>query len=256
VFLFSISYRFEYTPLGTVTEFRYGDYLARAFRGNDGLLWLDSFGEGWNLLPTGDALVFIDNHDSQRDHALTYKEPRAYGMASAFGLAWPYGISRVMSSFDFQSREQGPPSDAGGNILSPSLNPDNSCGNGWVCEHRWREISNMIGFKNLVTGSPVQNWWANGLYQIAFSRGNIGFIAFNTDSSDLNATIQTGLAGGNYCDIISGERVGASCSGIMVSVDAGGFASINVPATGDRGVLAIHNDVSYYQLNLCFMIYT
>jgi alpha-amylase len=234
----------EYTHLGPVTEFRYGEYLARAFRGEDGLVWLQNFGEAWNLLPSANALVFIDNHDTQRGNGLNYQESRAYIMAEAFSMAWPYGIVKLMSSYHFTTFDQGPPADANDNILTVSINPDGSCGNGWVCEHRWNEISNMVGFKNVVGATAVQNWWSNGAYQIAFSRGNLGFIAFNTDTSDLSAIIQTGLPGGNYCDVISGNKLPVSCTGIMVSVDAGGFANINVPAIGNIGVLAIHIDVS------------
>ena len=74
-------------------------------------------------------------------------------MATAFMLAYPYGNPRVMSSFDFSDSDQGPPQDGSGNIVSPSINSDGSCGNGWVCEHRWRQIYNMIGFRNAVAGN-------------------------------------------------------------------------------------------------------
>jgi alpha-amylase len=54
------------------------------------------------------------------------------------------------------------------------LNSDLSCGGGWICEHRWRQIYNMVRFRNTAQGQPVQNWWDNGNNQIAFSRGNKG----------------------------------------------------------------------------------
>jgi hypothetical protein len=73
-------------------------------------------------------------------------------MAVAFLLAYPYGYPRVMSSFDFSDSDQGPPQDANGNIVSPIINRDDTCGNGWVCEHRWRQIYNMVGFRNVVAG--------------------------------------------------------------------------------------------------------
>jgi alpha-amylase len=39
----------------------------------------------------------------------------------------------------------------------------------------------------------VTNWWDNGSQQIAYSRGNLGFIAFNDQyNTDLNQTIQVG----------------------------------------------------------------
>ena len=29
---------------------------------------------------------------------------------------------------------------------------------------------NMVAFRNVVDGTPVQNWWSGGDFQIAFSR--------------------------------------------------------------------------------------
>lgn len=36
----------EYFGFSTVTEFRYSNYLTRAFTGNNALRWLNNFGEG------------------------------------------------------------------------------------------------------------------------------------------------------------------------------------------------------------------
>ena len=56
-------------------------------------------------------------------------------------LAHPYGFTRVMSSYswsrNFQGGEdhnnwQGPPHNGDMSIKSPSIQSDNSCGNGWV----------------------------------------------------------------------------------------------------------------------------
>lgn len=100
----------EYTGFGTVTEFKSGNELSRVFKGNDKLKYLDSWGPGWGLIPNSkDALVFIDNHDTQRksDQVLTYKNSKRYKMATAFMLAHPYGTSRIMSSYDFTNSEAG-----------------------------------------------------------------------------------------------------------------------------------------------------
>lgn len=53
-------------------------------------------------------------------------------MATAFKLAHPFGIKRMMSSFAFTDTDQGPPQDGQGNLIPPSINPDGTCGNGWV----------------------------------------------------------------------------------------------------------------------------
>ncbi|KAJ4444269.1 hypothetical protein ANN_06061 [Periplaneta americana] len=185
----------EYTPFGRVTEFKYGAELGRAFRGNNAVKWLSGFGPQWGFVPDGDAVVFVDNHDTQRAHRaggsqiLTHKDPKLYKsrredlgkayaryhlcrkdfsvpeiyvmrnviavfqqMAVAFMLAYPYGYPRIMSSYYFTYSDEGPPQDGNGTIISPSLNSDDTCGNGWVCEHRWRQIYNMVDFRNVVTG--------------------------------------------------------------------------------------------------------
>lgn len=87
---------------------------------------------------------------------LTYKDGRLYEMATAFHLSWPYGVPRIMSSFNFTNRDMGPPRDAVGNIVAPQFNPStNQCTNGWVCEHRWHGIKEMVKFRNAVEGTAV-----------------------------------------------------------------------------------------------------
>jgi hypothetical protein len=103
--------------------------------------------------------------------------------------------------FNRKNEDQGPPSDAAGNTNSVIINEyvthscsliqrviltyllvvvvvdrysDLTCGNGWICEHRWRQIYNMARFRNTAESKPVQNWWDNGSNQIAFSRGDKG----------------------------------------------------------------------------------
>ena len=87
------------------------------------------------------------------------------------------------------------------------INSDETCGNGWMCEHRWRQIYNMAKFRNVAGSEGMYNWWDNGNNQIAFSRGNKAFIAINNDGYYMDETLQTGLPSGSYCDIISGNKV-------------------------------------------------
>ncbi|OXU24746.1 hypothetical protein TSAR_000075 [Trichomalopsis sarcophagae] len=237
--------KYEYNELAAVTEFKFGSELSNAFVGRNKLKWLANWGEAWGLLPRSDALVFIDNHDTQRsngDTPITYKNSKLYKMAVAFMLAHPYGIPRVMSSFEFSDFENGPPADSKGNIISPKINEDNTCGNGWVCEHRWRQIYNMVGFRNYVRDEPdVSFWWDNGNYQISFCRGKKGFIAINADKVDLKQKLTVCLPAGVYCDIISGELgQDGKCTGKSVHVDGKGQADVVIGVGEDDGVLAIH----------------
>ncbi|XP_055587963.1 alpha-amylase A-like [Uranotaenia lowii] len=241
--------RYEYTDLGTVTEFRYSAEIGRVFRRHASLAHLHNWGTGWGFMASTSSLVFVDNHDNQRGHGaggdniLTHATPREYKMATAFMLAYPFGIPRIMSSFSFSHGDEGPPMDANGNLVSPSFNPDGSCRDRWMCEHRWRQIYNMVGFRNAVVGTGLNDWWSNGDQQIAFCRGGNGFIAFNNQwGQDFNQRLQTCLPAGQYCDVISGSKQGSSCTGTVVSVDGTGNAQIFISSGAEDGVLAIHRN--------------
>lgn len=95
--------------MGAVTEFMHSIYIGKAFSGGIDLKALINWGPAWGLLPSEQAFIFVDNHDNQRGGGdiLTYKSAQRYAMATAFMLAHPYGIPRVMSSFKFDSSEQG-----------------------------------------------------------------------------------------------------------------------------------------------------
>lgn len=278
----------EYNDIGAVTEFRYGMELSNALHGNNPLKWFVNWGESWSLLPSKDALVFIDNHDTQRGNhdILTYKSSKLYKasiytrqsigrsrffenlardaadgggdrllktvtryddssqMAVAFMLAHPFGTPRIMSSFDFNDFNASPPQDSDGNILSPVINADDTCGNGWICEHRWRQIYNMVRFRNAVNRTNgVNNWWDNGQNQIAFCRGNAGFVAINGDRFDLKRTLFVCLPPGIYCDVISGNLENNRCTGKTVKVGENKLAYVEILTSEEDGVLAIHEKV-------------
>ncbi|KAJ8028480.1 Alpha-amylase 2B [Holothuria leucospilota] len=235
----------EYTPYGRVTEFKYGLRLAEGVRGSNQLKWFQNFGQDWGMLADNNAVVFVDNHDNQRGHGggggiINFEESRLYKIANAFMLAYPYGFTRIMSSFNFHGdTDAGPPSDGSGNTDSVVINSDNTCAGEWVCEHRWRQIRNMVGFRNTAYGESLQNWWDNGNNQIAFGRGNKAFIVINNDGYTLSETLQTGLPAGVYCDIISGDLESGSCTGSTITVDNSGYANFNI-INGEDPVVAIH----------------
>jgi len=178
----------EYFGLGKVMEFRYGIKLANCIRGGDFNCLTGIYDQGWGMADGLHAVVFVDNHDNQRGHGgaggvLTASGPGhndwQYKVASAFMLAHEYGWKRVMSSYYFGNSDQGPP------------------GNGWVNEHRWSSIMNMVKFANTVVGTNVDNWQGGNNF-LGFSRGNKGFVAMG----DLNREFFTGMPDGEYCDII------------------------------------------------------
>ncbi|MFE5633587.1 carbohydrate-binding module family 20 domain-containing protein [Streptomyces sp. NPDC056543] len=194
----------EYLGNGDVQEFRYARDLKRIF-GSEKLAYLNNFGESWGYMSSGAAGVFVDNHDTERGgDTLNYKNGAAYTLASVFMLAWPYGSPDVHSGYEWSDKDAGAPN--GGQV--------NACySDGWKCQHAWREIASMVGFRNAARGTAVGNWWDNGNNAIAFGRGDKAYVALNHEGSSLTRTFQTGLPAGTYCDVQSNTPVTVNAAG-------------------------------------------
>ncbi|XP_047029612.1 alpha-amylase 4N-like isoform X2 [Helicoverpa zea] len=186
-------------------------------------------------------------HEVSKGGVVTYADYRDIGdvteftAALAFLLAHPYGQPRMTSSFYFNSFDDGPPADSEGNIISPTIDENGMCDENWVCEHRWGPVYRMVAFRNEVMNTEVNYWWDNGNNQVAFSLGDKGFIAFNTEGSEMHVEIQTGLPAGIYCDIISGEKDKELpfCTGRNISVSITGKTEI-ILSGAEETHLAIH----------------
>ncbi|AGL18027.1 carbohydrate-binding module family 20 domain-containing protein [Actinoplanes sp. N902-109] len=221
----------EYTGIGDVTEFRYGDVVGGAFQSGS-LSGLNGLA-GQMRLASGDAVAFIDNHDTQRNGRakLTYQNGAPYALAEAFMIAYPYGVPQIMSSFTFSNNDAGPPAASNGTTTAVS------CGNGWQCEHRARTTANMVGLRNAAAGAGVTNWWSNGSNQIAFGRGSNAYVAFNRSGSALTRTFQTSLPAGTYCDVMAGDFTNGTCSGPSYAVSSSGQVTATVAA---NSAFALH----------------
>lgn len=236
--------KFEYINLGTVTEFVYCSEIGLVFQGQHAVNQLEGLGPARTFLPSEKAFVFVDNHDNQRGHGgggivLTHQKPKQYTSAVVYTLANNYGIPRVMSSFYFDNPSMGPPHDNDGNIIGPGTNRrDGSCTGGWVCEHRWNGIKNMIKFRNAAGNVPVVNWTTYGDNGLSFCRGDVGCVAFNTGANDFNQNIRANVAPGRYCDVISGSKVGNGCSGKQITVNQNGFARVEIAGNATYGAVA------------------
>ncbi len=187
---------------------------------------LQVFGEPSGLLPSDKELVFVENHDTERNGStLSYKDGATNIIATEFMLAWPHGQPEVYASFAWTNSDDSPPSDANGFITNTD------CATGWVCTDRTPGVANMVGWHNAVGDAPVANWYDDGVNLIAFSRGDKGWIAINNETSAQTKAFATGLSAGVYCDIIHGAITDArSCSGPTVTVDASGHATVTIPA--------------------------
>lgn len=238
----------EYTPLGYVTEFRYCQKIAWGIR-NFGQL-NGVYDPGWGMTDPAHAFVFVDNHDNQRGHGgggnlVTHKQPRDYKMATAFTIAYNYGFVRVMSSYYFgDDSSQGPPHNSDFSTKDVPIEADGSCGNGWVCEHRWRPIANMIAFRNAVAGTSLDNW-RNQNDEVSFSRGNKGFFAM-AKQGHMNARLQTGLPAGQYCELIS------DCQK-KITVDGSGMAQIVIDNNEEPIIAFITGKHCIYKSRMKYM---
>lgn len=239
-------------PFYDITEFRYELTLGNVF--NYGrLAELQNMESGW--VSTVDAVVFVDNHDSQRhtNAKLVYRKGRLYDLANVFLLAYPYGYPKLMSSYAFEDGEfsRGPPSDTTGNTKEV-YNADGSLncfGEEWICEHRRKPMANMVKFKNFVSSRnayTVANWWTNNFQAIGFSRnngeGSVGYVLINREGFVLEVTVYTGLPDGEYCNLLGGEWDGCGvdcgvCDGDKVHVRNGGYADMRVEP---MSAIAIH----------------
>jgi alpha-amylase len=217
----------EYTGNGDVDEFRAAYDLKRIFT-NERLAYLNNWGASWGYLPSSNARVFVDNWDTERNGStLNYKYGSTYTLANVFMLAWPYGSPNVYSGYEFSDIDAGPPN--GGTVYA-------CYSNGWKCQHAWRQIANMVGFRNAVAGTGVTNWWSNGYQAIAFGRGSRGYVAINRESFAISRTFQTSLPAGTYCDVQHGDRSGGGCTGPTYQVNSAGQFTATVGA-GDAVAL-------------------
>ncbi len=221
----------QYTYISDVTEFNFSSTLGHYFKGRAPLKDLRNIGVWSGWLASNDAVTFVANHDNQRQNTnniVTHKDGmNVNNIAHVFMLAYPYGYPEVMSSYDWTDHDQGPPASAA-----------SICNNGWLCEHRNREIANMVGFRNATKDAfYLSNWWDNGANRIAFGRGNLGFVVINGENSSMSVTLQTGLVAGNYCDIVNGDFINGACTGTSITVAANGTATFNVAA---KSASAIH----------------
>ncbi|MFJ3978322.1 carbohydrate-binding module family 20 domain-containing protein [Streptomyces sp. NPDC090021] len=220
----------EYLGNGDVQEFRYARDLKRVFH-SENLAYLKNFGEAWGYMPSAQSGVFVDNHDTERvGDTLTYKDGSAYTLASVFALAWPYGAPDVHSGYEWTDKDAGPPN--GGTV--------NACySDGWKCQHAWREISSMVGFRNAARGQAVGDWWDNGGDRIAFGRGSKAYVAINHEGSALTRTFQTSLSAGDYCDVQSGRTVTVGSGGqFTATLGAGTALALHVNARTCSGTPA------------------
>lgn len=227
-----------------ITEFRFRG-AGEKFLGTGGqnLAQLKNFPAGWNLMPADKAVVFLENHDTQRQGGVDYRRPDVYRLANVWMLAQPYGYPKILSGYGFamnqSGRDAGPPSNAAGatqSVSCPATLEAAATGQ-WVCEHRDPVLLRMLAFRRAVAGTDANRWWDNGANAVAFSRGDRGFVAISRESIPITASVATGLPPGTYCDVLTGGLSRGSCVGTRVMIDAAGIVRVELQP---NSALAIH----------------
>jgi alpha-amylase len=249
--------RSNYFAAGTVNEFKftyamksvlrneYGNNLANlpAIMGTPG-----NWGGTWGFVPGDKATVFVNNWDTERNGSSlnasnrtggpndTY-DSRRYQLANILMLSWPYGHAQVHSGFNFTNVDQDAPSQS-----AFAANGAPVADGSWDFVHRQPSTANLVKFRSLVAGTGIDNFTSgNNGNQIAFNRGNKGFVALNNDRSDWFLNFTTQLPAGTYCNLAHGVLNAAktACSGDQVAVAANGSISVALLGNGAGLVPAV-----------------
>jgi alpha-amylase len=247
--------RSDYFATGTINEFQFTYAMRDIFRGNNGLTLASipsvmgtygNYGGTWGFVQPQNATVFVDDWDTERDDTQSLNGSnyasgqindtvgtKRYDLANIFMLATPYGQAHVQSGYRFSDTNADRPT------TSPYTNNVAQVNVVWDFIHRWQDISNMVQFRSATHGQNVSNWTQGTNNQIAFSRGNVGFVAINNDGVPWNASLYTGLPAGTYCNVVHGSVSGSACTGDTITVGSNGYATISIPANGGATVPAV-----------------
>src|SRR5258706_9151498 len=210
----------EFTFVGVGNKFRglSGEHISQLNpNGTPG----NQFSEtAWGIMPSNKAVVFLQNHDTQHNCGISYRDSNVFRIANVWMLAQPYGYPSILSSYAFNcpsGNSMGPPSDANGwtTAVSCAASLETATVGQWVCEHRDPSIRNMVSFRHVAAGSDINHWWDNGANAIAFSRGTKGFVAINNGATVLDTTVATAMAPGTYRDLLTSNAIVVDSTGAI-----------------------------------------
>jgi alpha-amylase len=234
----------EYTSFGDVFEFTYARDLAPQVQSGS-LTDPELSGIRPQHVVSDAAIVFIDNHDTERgDAGLTYRDGDLYLMANALMLADDYGTPVVYSGYAFSDRDAGPPTGADGRV-SPAgcgeeaSDPASLTDGDRTCFHASRAIAGMLEWRR-VAGPAARLPGVDAGDAYGFEREGRAVIAVNAGDEPQRIDVPTAVPDGSYCDVaLAGPRIqadGACPSRAAVTV-AGGIASFDLEP---RQTAAIH----------------
>lgn len=196
----------DYVPFGEVFEFSYARDLTPQLE--SGMLSdPDLSTERPMHVPAASAIVFVDNHDTERGEAdVTYRDGARYLLANALMLADDYGTPVLYSGYAFSDRDAGAPTEADGTV-SPGVcvdepGPDASYNDGdRTCIQSWTGIVGMLEWRAIVGDAPRLPGVSEG-DAYGFERAGRGVIAVNPGESEATISVSTTMPDGAYCDVV------------------------------------------------------
>lgn len=219
----------EYTSFGEVFEFTYARDLTPALA-NGVFNEPELEGDRPLHVPAANALVFIDNHDTERGEAdLTYRDGELYVIANALMLADDYGTPVIYSGYAFSDRDAGAPIEADGRVtpvscaISTDLAASEFEDGARTCVQAWPAIAGMLEFRSFVEDAPRLRGVDEG-DAYGFEREGRGVVAVNVGDEEVTIQIPTTMPDGKYCDVVSGGRdsfTNDGCRGDEFSVSNG-----------------------------------
>jgi alpha-amylase len=170
-------------------------------------------------MPSDKAVVFLQNHDTQHDCGISYKDGSTFrlGQRVDAGAALRVSLDSVELRLQLPGRQLG----------RAAVGREREHQIRWSAAPRWRRRSSASGsastaiptsgtwwgFRRLVAGTDINHWWDDGDNTIAFSRGDKGFVSINNAAATVQVVTGTGLPQGTYCDLLTGGKVGSSLRG-------------------------------------------
>ena len=222
----------EYAGFGEVFEFTYARDLTPPLA--NGVFNDPELGGERPLHVASDrALVFVDNHDTERGEAdVTYRDGALYVIANALMLADDYGTPVVSSGYAFSDRDAGAPTGADGRVLGAACDgvtePAESYDDGErTCVHAWTAIAGLLEFRAFAGDAPrlpgVDEGDAYG-----FEREGRGVVAVNVGSEPETISIPTSLPAGEYRDVIAGATYTVEGGQVVFELEPEASAAIHI----------------------------
>ncbi len=230
----------EYLGFGDVFEFSYARDLAPQLRSG---IFADPApaAEGRAMhVPADQAVVFVDNHDTERGEAgVTGRDGDLYVLANVLLLADDFGTPVVYSGYAFDDRDAGAPTGADGRVVAdpctPGEHPDAAAGER-TCTHAWAEVAGMLDFRRAVGDAPRLPGVADAA-AYGFEREGRGVVGVNAGDESVELEVPTSMPAGEYCDVVLSGGRGADCPDGGAVIVADGVARLSL-APG--GAVAIH----------------